>query len=309
MKKTLFILLCLSMPFAMFGQNPTDSIRSKSARSIVDTTYFNKDWKKSDFNSADYYRVRLQIDSGFTIGYYSKNSTPIENGQYLSLSPEIKHGHFITYFENGVKSSEYNCINDTIRGEAIDYYPNGMIKKKYNFSNNIINGESKSYSSDGILNSIELFKDNYLNGLSVYYINGSDSGYIERVYDNGVLVSSVATLVSVKKKEIGDKQVSLFDVAPEFSGGDKAWMEFLRKNLQYPVKARAEGIGGTVYVEFAIEIDGTISNPFVKRDIGGGCGEEVLRIIRLMPRWEPGMKNGKPVITRFVLPVKFGMFD
>ena len=90
---------------------------------------------------------------------------------------------------------------------------------------------------------------------------------------------------------------------PEFPGGEQAMYAFLAKNLRYP--AGEQHIEGNVYVQFVVEKDGPITNPKVTRDIGGGCGEEVLRVVCLMPKWKPGMRKGKAVRVQYTLPVIF----
>lgn len=283
-------------------------INSNVSEVVIDTTFLNKKWKRTVVDSAAYYRIRKMNGPKFKIQYYLINGTLIEQGEYSSISPEKKNGSFIAYFDNGVKSSESNYINDTLQGEAFDFYPNGAVKKKMFFENNTISGDMLTYSSRGELRSTEKFKNNLLHGVSVYIVNGNDSGFVEREYSNGILINSVAKLYT-KKKEVQkgvDKQDSTVVFSdPEFPGGDEARMVFLKNNLHYPVEARENGISGTVYAQFEVEIDGSILNPIITRDIGGGCGEEVLRIIKLMPRWIPGKQSGKQVMTQFTLPVMF----
>lgn len=287
------------MPVKIKGANPI---------TVIDTTYLNSEWKKTKMDSASFYRVRKSNGSGFNICYFLINGTLIELGEYASISPVVKNGHFINYSNNGVKLSESNYVNDTLQGEAFDFYPNGVVKKKMFFENNLISGDMLTYSSRGELRSTEKFKNNLLHGVSVYSVNGNDSGFVEREYSNGILINSVANLFT-RKKEVqkgGDKQDSTVVISdPEFPGGDEARMEFLMKNLHYPRGARENGISGTVYAQFVVEIDGSILNPIIIRDIGGGCGEEVLRIIKLMPRWIPGKQSGKQVRTQFTFPIKF----
>lgn len=92
---------------------------------------------------------------------------------------------------------------------------------------------------------------------------------------------------------------------PEFPGGEEALMSFLANNIKYPLAARENGIQGTVHITFVIEPNGELSNISVLRGIGGGCDEEAIRVIRLMPAWKPGIQRGKPVRVQFNLPVRF----
>ena len=124
------------------------------------------------------------------------------------------------------------------------------------------------------------------------------------------IVEPTAPPVEVPTKEklveVDDNTVVLFvEQKPEFENGDKAMYEFLSKNIVYPTIARENGITGTVFVGFVVSKDGTIRNVEVKRGIGGGCNEEAMRVIKLMPKWKPGKQNGKAVNVAFTLPVKF----
>ena len=60
-----------------------------------------------------------------------------------------------------------------------------------------------------------------------------------------------------------------------------------------------------MFVTFIIEADGSVSNIKVLRDIGGGCGAEAVRVVKLMPKWKPGKQHGKAVRTQFNLPIQF----
>lgn len=98
---------------------------------------------------------------------------------------------------------------------------------------------------------------------------------------------------------------SLIEISPEFPGGEYALFEFIARNLKYPMYAREHNIQGSVYLTFVIEPDGTITNINVLKGIGGGCDEEAVRVISLMPAWKPGTQNGKPVRVQFNLPIRF----
>lgn len=95
------------------------------------------------------------------------------------------------------------------------------------------------------------------------------------------------------------------DARPSFPGGDEAMLKYIQSNIAYPSVAQENAIEGIVYVEFTVSDDGSIASSRIRRGIGHGCDEEVLRVIEEMPRWEPAMINGTPVAIRFTLPVSF----
>jgi TonB family protein len=84
---------------------------------------------------------------------------------------------------------------------------------------------------------------------------------------------------------------------------------FISDYLEYPEAAKKQGVEGTVYVRFAIDTDGKVYAARIARDIGAGCGLEALRIVQNMPRWEPALQAGEPVMVELTLPVKFSIKD
>ncbi len=76
--------------------------------------------------------------------------------------------------------------------------------------------------------------------------------------------------------------------------------------LEYPLNARRMGIDGTVLIEVVVTADGRLIQEKITQKIGGGCDEEALRMIKLIPdTWEPALYKGQPVTSRFEMPVVF----
>ncbi len=105
---------------------------------------------------------------------------------------------------------------------------------------------------------------------------------------------------------VSDQQI--FDVVehqPSFPGGQKALMQWLSENVQYPQLAYDNGIQGRVIVQYVVEKDGSISEVTVSKSIDPSLDKEALRVVKSMPRWRPGMQNGKPVRVKYTMPVTF----
>jgi periplasmic protein TonB len=109
----------------------------------------------------------------------------------------------------------------------------------------------------------------------------------------------------VTKEEDTDVTFMVVEQSPEFINGIKAMYQFLSNNMKYPSVARENNIEGTVYVGFVVGKDGTIRDVKVKRGIAGGCNEEAIRVVELMPKWNPGKQNGRPVSVAYTIPIKF----
>lgn len=102
-----------------------------------------------------------------------------------------------------------------------------------------------------------------------------------------------------------DQTFSVVEQMPEYPGGMRAGLEFMARNLRYPTKAREAGKQGRVIVQFVVRKDGSLSDFKVLRPVDPWLDAEAIRVISTMPKWKPGMQDGKPVSVKFTLPVTF----
>ena len=92
---------------------------------------------------------------------------------------------------------------------------------------------------------------------------------------------------------------------PEFPGGMEAMMKFLSENVCYPEAAHKAGAQGKVLVNFIVESDGRISNVHVAQKVNDDLDAEAVRVVGSMPKWSPGMQDGKAVRVKYALPISF----
>jgi TonB family protein len=119
---------------------------------------------------------------------------------------------------------------------------------------------------------------------------------------------SATELTNLSRELLVDTTKVVYDVVeiqPSPAGGMAGWNKFLSENLRYPPDAQRKGIEGTVIVAFVVNTDGTTTDIEILRSVGGGCDEEVIRIVQGSPKWTPGMQRGTPVRTRMRLPLRF----
>lgn len=102
-----------------------------------------------------------------------------------------------------------------------------------------------------------------------------------------------------------DLVLQVADQMPEFPGGQSNINAFLMKHIQYPTQAREMGIQGKVICRFVVNSDGLITNLTTINSIGGGCEQEALRVLKMMPKWNPGKHQGKAVNIQMQLPILF----
>jgi len=138
-----------------------------------------------------------------------------------------------------------------------------------------------------------------------------------RVVEQAGLIPNPEQVVQDKQKKeteinyvtdkTGKKVYKVVEKMPSYKGGDEARIKFLVGNIKYPEEAMKNRIQGKVFVNFIVRTDGSVTDVNILRGIRGGCDEEAMRVVKMMPAWNPGMEKGKPVDVLFNLPIKFAL--
>lgn len=124
-----------------------------------------------------------------------------------------------------------------------------------------------------------------------------------KVKDNRLYYKS--TLVAEAPCPIVKKVYNVMESYPEFPGGMRALMEYLKKNLRYPKSCQQQKIQGRVIVQFMVEKDGSITEVQVLKSVHPEIDKEAVRCVNAMPKWKPGIQRDEPVRVRFTLPLTF----
>ena len=123
--------------------------------------------------------------------------------------------------------------------------------------------------------------------------------------DHELVIDEDTSGETILRASTGGEVFDVVEDPPVPAGGFEGWNSYLSANLKYPEQAIKEGIEGTVYLSFVVEVDGSIQGVGILRGIGGGCDEEAMRVIRNAPDWEPGKQRGQKVNVRMRVPIKF----
>ena len=117
------------------------------------------------------------------------------------------------------------------------------------------------------------------------------------------VLKAVEEVAQPEPKPAEDKIFDVVEQQPTFKEGDvRAW---LARNMQYPPVAAENGIQGRVVVGFVVERDGSISHVQILRGVDPSLDKEAMRVVKSMPKWNPGMQNGSPVRVKYNVPVQF----
>lgn len=130
----------------------------------------------------------------------------------------------------------------------------------------------------------------------------SDQGEILKVTQR---VETEPVKAEAPKPEVENKVFDVVEQMPSFPGGQGALMSYLSQNIRYPVVAQENGVQGRVTVSFVVERDGSITDVTVVRSVDPSLDKEAVRVIKSMPKWNPGKQNGSPVRVKYNVPVSF----
>jgi TonB family protein len=277
MKQKIFIIILVLFSLTSFSQNQ-EAIK-----------YFNlgeKEYDKQEYKTADsLFRISAKLKPKADIYLKLASIKKIQGdtcGFCENLKEAVQYGDKATY-----KLYSKHCfIKDTIKyvnvkEENVFYY---CISSHENCS------ENKTY----------LFYKKYQNNdsLVAFSINQYDSVLFEEK-------EFLLPTFDIEKAYQIDVSFPKIKEMPTFPGGDAARIKFISENITYPREAKENNIQGTVFVTFIVQKNGELKDIRILMGIGSGCNEECVRVIKMIPKWNPGKFNGKPVDVLFHLPIKF----
>lgn len=238
-----------------------------------DTAYFSKNGLQSQPGDAYYYRVI----------YTTKGPEMKVEERYTS-----NNGLKITTYTRSFYSIDYDStyISFDSKGDTLEEGAYNKGKRK---------GEWKQYyAGTHILQNRLTPTNGDVHEYTSYYKNGKIKRYIPNIAfpDNGMCYDEDGK--QIECTPYLTMPMPLVDVN-----------EFLSENLTYPAEARLYGIQGRVILKFVVSQDGSITDLQLVHGIGGGCDEEAMRVVSLMPKWKPGIRDDEPIDVYYTLPISF----
>lgn len=225
----------------------------------------------------------------------AQGQTAADNSSTSGMDPvQIFDDYGVPQFENTVIYNEDGSYLKFETTDAIDPVTNESHKQI----------TITSFNADGTLNDQIQMKEEKNNGDGISY--SVEPFSIATGEGKNTTISSNDLKVKITfPAEEKDSVYNQPEVMPEYPGGMDALMKYLSGNIKYPEQAKEKNTQGRVLVSFVVEKNGSISNVKVVKGIGNGCDEEAVRVISAMPKWKPGMQNGKKVRVSFAIPISF----
>jgi len=133
----------------------------------------------------------------------------------------------------------------------------------------------------------------------------SEATKTDDVKENAATEKADEAEVIVQEPATKDEAFAVVEQMPEFPGGMKELMTYLKDNIKYPKAAQDKKVQGRVIVQFVVEKDGTPTEFNVVRSVDPDLDAEALRVLGGMPKWKPGMQKGQVVRVKYTVPVSF----
>lgn len=236
-------------------------------------------------------------------------------------------------FEQGKEAQENKEFN-----KAIQLYEKAIQEGDVRAMNNL--GFIYHYDKKDLKNAIKYYQMavnkgdvDGMNNLGILYFENNQQEKSKQLFSKAYKIDRNKTEIIIKKIKRVYPAFSLFEVEntnsksdvlnsnvsvpendeilttveqmPEYPGGIREMYGFIGKNLKYPTRAQKANVSGKVFAKFVVEPDGSLGNVQILKGIGFGCDEEAERVLKSMPKWNPGKQNGRKVRVYFTMPISF----
>ncbi len=281
-----------------------------------------KDYYKDQLNKrekivyADYQSISIRTAKGDYVQkiFYPEKKVLTHAITYADNKFQVKEGPYREWFDNGQLWKEGAYENNKAQGVWTFYsYDNGTKSEYGAFEIGERTGKWITLDSLGGMTREQFYKAGKLHGeCKIYSIEGQLA--MKQQFEEGKKISEQRLLddpdVYGSINDALDIQPHLKDCENENAeqrqaSTERKYLEAIYKNIKYPALAREENVMGNVLIRFTLEKDGSISDIMVLRGVCEVIEQECRRVIKFMPEWKPGMKNGKPVRVWYNLPIKF----
>ena len=228
--------------------------------------------------------------------YFANNGTVLEIGNYKNNE---RSGEWNFFNDSGKKRKRVNYMKGKYDGNYLAW-DNDTLIAQGQYRNDLKEGNWKYWYSNGTTDSEGTYFNNKRHNIWQFYFETGELSATE-VYSNG-------EAIKIEWYDIEGTPVTPqepLEQDPSFPGGNKAMSSFIAENINYPELAREMGEQGIIYISYTVEAGGTLSNFRIRKGVSMSLDQEALRVVKLMPKWIPGIDHGRNANTEFTIPIHF----
>ena len=251
------------------------------------------------------YVVTQRGDTYIRRTYYPETRTLTNYAEYKDAALQVAHGDAKEWYDNGTLRTQTTSVDGALHGPYTRFFANGQPETSGRYEAGQPVGEWTEYifvdSTETIVTTIP-YRDGKRHGTATSLMA---SGEVYRVteYEHGEIVSqdlrgSLRWPVMSACRQISDPE-------DQKSCSNRVLLEHVYGTLLYPVRARERDVQGTAIVSFVVESDGSVRDIQALRGVSQDIEAEVLRVVRSLPKWIPGSREGVAIPLEMRLPVRF----
>lgn len=121
-----------------------------------------------------------------------------------------------------------------------------------------------------------------------------------------IMLLAFVSVNAYSQSDDADNDVyNMVDQSAKFQDGYNSIIKFVQENIKFPAEAQENNVHGRLMVSVVVEKDGSLSDIKIKKGLGYGLDEEIVRIIKMMPKWQPAQHKGKAVRQSQTIVIPF----
>ena len=121
-----------------------------------------------------------------------------------------------------------------------------------------------------------------------------------------IMILAFVSVNAYSQSDDADNDVyNMVDQSAKFQDGYNSIIKFVQENIKFPAEAQENNVHGKLMVSVVVEKDGSLSDIKIKKGLGYGLDEEIVRIIKMMPKWQPAQHKGKAVRQSQTIMIPF----
>ena len=121
-----------------------------------------------------------------------------------------------------------------------------------------------------------------------------------------IMLLAFVSVNAYSQSDDADNDVyNMVDQSAKFQDGYNSIIKFVQENIKFPAEAKENNVHGRLMLSVVVEKDGSLSDIKIKKGLGYGLDEEIVRIIKMMPKWQPAQHKGKTVRQSQTIVIPF----
>ena len=237
------------------------------------------------------YSILMMLGIGLAIAIFVAIKGVVENAmrQDVAIETDVELSKIAQKKEAKVERKE--PVKVEVEQKVVE-----KVKSSVKFTAPEIKKDDEVKPEDEIKSQDDLAKTN--TAIGTFDVKGNDEA-------EGEVLKAKEVIADEKPKEEETKVFDVVEQMPEFPGGQGALLKWISDHIKYPAVAEENGIQGRVVCTFVVERDGSVTDVQVARSIDPSLDKEAVRVLKQMPRWNPGKQNGSSVRVKYTVPVTF----